>query len=355
MALIIFIFIISILVIVHEFGHFFVAQRLGVGVESFSVGFGPPIFKHKFRNFEFFIRIIPLGGYVKLTGDSVRECKGEKNEFYSQPVGKRSLIVGAGPLFNYLLAWFSFCIIFVGGFIVPSTRVGELLEGYPAEEAGIKPRDIILKIEDKKVKTWQEMAEFIHNLKKEKVRVTVLRGKREMEFIIKLKRKEVRDFLGRKRTFSFIGIAPSEEMVKLRYSFPESLLRATTYFFHLTFMILQSIGYILIGVLPLKESVTGPLGIYYVTREVASIGLGAILHLLGVLSLSLSIFNLLPLPVLDGGHILLFLIEKIRRKTLSERAEDLINQVGFVLIITLIFLVLYNDILRFGTKIIGGG
>ncbi len=351
MSFLIFILILGVLILVHEFGHFLLARLCGVKVEVFAIGFGPPLFKFKFKSFDFYICLILWGGYVRLAGFERGEYKGKPWEFLSKPLRIRAKIVLAGPFFNYLFSWILFCLMFLIGIEVFSNRVGELKEGWPAQRAGIKEGDIILEVEGKPTKTWQDITEIIHNTKKENIEIVVLREGKKIRFNLHPKQEEIKDIFGKRRVFSFIGVYPSSEKVKLKYSFLEAIKEASLRLLRLSFLTFKALFYIIIGALPFKESLTGPLGIYYITKQASQIGLSAILHLMAVLSMSLTIFNILPLPVLDGGHLFFLVIEKIRGKALSPKTEEIINRIGLSFIFILIFLVLYNDIIRFGSRI----
>ncbi len=352
--ILIFLFILGILIIVHEFGHFIIARVSGIKVNVFSIGFGPRIIKKSFKTFDFRICAIPFGGYVKLAGAEQDEYTGKHFEFLSKPVGIKSLVVVAGPVINYIFAWVLFCLVFSAGVSVPSAEVGEIMKGYPAAESGLQAGDVIVAVGDKQVNSWSDLTQIIHNTNKEKLNIEVLRGEENLNFVIPVTRNEVTDIFGKKRTFSFIGIKPSGETVRVEYGFFEAVKEGTLALGRLTFLTLKALGFVIIGAMPAKESLTGPVGIFFITKQASDIGISAIINLMAVLSMSLAIINLFPLPVLDGGHIILFGLEKIRGKPLSAKAEELITRVGVSVIIILSLLVLYLDIEKVRQGVFGG-
>ncbi len=351
MSIVFTIIIFSILIIVHEFGHFIVAKRSGVRVEQFAIGFGPPLVRIKGKETDFSIRLIPLGGYVKLAGDNRAEQKGAKDEFLSQPVGIKARIVFAGPLFNYILAFVIFCIIAFIGFPHPDNTIGEVVENYPAQQAGLQKGDEVLEVNNVVVDNWVEMAKVIYKAK-EKVSLKVNRDGKILYIDVPLKKKQITDDFGRKKNVSVIGVTASSKVEIVKYGFPKAIFKGLEYLLNLTVLVIKGFIFTILGVVPFKEAVAGPVGIYYIASEAVKIGIIATLHLMAVLNVSLAIVNLFPLPILDGGHILFFLIEKIRKKPLSEKTEDRLTKAGLALILLLIAFIFYNDIVRFGPKIL---
>ncbi|MBU0878302.1 MAG: RIP metalloprotease RseP [Candidatus Omnitrophica bacterium] len=346
----VFIFILSILIVVHEFGHFLAAKQAGVRVEKFAIGFGPPLLKINGKETQFLICLFPLGGYVKLAGDTRSGCQGFSHEFLSKPVGIKMRIVFVGPLFNYLLAFILFWGMGLIGFPHLDTVVGGVLEGYPAYQAGLKEGDKILEVGGRRVEYWAEMAKVIHEASEK----TSLKIEREGKIIlldISLKEKEVVDELGAKRNVSLIGIFASEKVKIIKYNFFKAFLKGGEALFNLTTLIGKGFIAMIFRKVSVKDAVTGPIGIYYITSQAVRMGIIAILHLMAVLSTSLAVVNLFPLPVLDGGHLLIFFIEKIRKRSLSEKTEDFLTRAGLTFIGLLAIFIFYNDIVKFGFKI----
>lgn len=349
----IFIVILGILIIVHEFGHLIAAKRAGVRVEKFSVGFGPQLFTCKKNNTEYSISMIPLGGYVKLAGDNYEEYKGSADEYLSQSPGKRAKIIFFGPLLNYVLGFLFFWFIFAVGYPTLTTRVGELIDGFGAKEAGIQTQDKIISVDGLRVQYWEELQAIIQTKKPDtQVDISVLRDNKEHDFKVVIKSREVNDIFGDKRNIGMLGITAAGEVVTVRHGLLRSFILGINKTWDLTIITYKALGRLITGRLSMRESVTGPLGIFYITSKAAEIGMIAILQLMAVLSVSLAIFNLLPIPVLDGGHIFLLIVEKLRGRALSPKIERIITQIGLSAIISLAIFTTYNDIVRFfGDKI----
>lgn len=347
-SLLSFLFILGTLIIVHEFGHFIMAKRMGVRVEKFSLGFGPKLWMWKRKDTEYAISAIPLGGFVKLAGDNLEEYKGRNDEYFAKSPKKRAGIVLSGPLLNYILGILCFWLIFFIGYPTLTTKVGGLIDGLGAKEAGIEVGDEIVAVDGKKVDFWEDLQRIVQSKKAAtRVRLSVLRDNKEYTIEVKIKEKELSDLLGQKRSVGLLGITPYEEFATVRHGFIESFVLGINKTLDLTLITYKAIWRMITGKLSIRESVTGPLGIFYITSKVVSLGIIAVLHLVAILSVSLAIFNLLPLPVLDGGHLLLLGVEKIRGKTLSATQERIVAQIGLTIIITLAIFVTYNDLLRF--------
>jgi regulator of sigma E protease len=339
-------------VIAHEFGHFIAAKRNKVKVERFAIGFGPVIFSRKTKETEFAVCAFPLGGYVKMAGDCHADHKGLEYEFLSKPVKTKLKIVFAGPLFNYIFAFFLFWLIALLGFPTPLAVVGKLKDGYPAQKAGLKEDDKIVSVNGKKVDSWADMTTLIRS-SKEEVSLEIEREGKNISLVVPLEKAAVGDEFGRKKSISVIGIESSSEVKIIRYNFFSGFLKAADSLFTLTILIVKGFIFMILGILPLKDAVAGPLGIYVITAETAKHGIIALVNLMAILSVSLCIVNLIPLPLFDGGHILIFLIEKIRGRPLTEKADELLTRAGIVIISLIIVFVFYNDVLRFGSKIWG--
>lgn len=349
----IFISILSLLILVHEFGHLIAAKRAGVRVEKFSLGFGPRLFSKTKGHTQYSLNAIPLGGFVKLSGDSLEEYKGRSHEYFAKPIRARLKIIFWGPLLNYISGFLCFWLILFIGYPTLTTKVGGLIDGFGAQEAGLQIGDKITAVDNQKVMFWEELQKIIHSKKSAvKVSLSVLRGDREERVEVRIKEKQFSDPIGRKRNVGLLGITPFDEIIKVRHGFIQSLFLAINKTYDLTIMTYEGLWRMVTGQLSMRESVTGPLGIFYITSKVASMGIVAVLHLVAVLNISLALFNLLPLPVLDGGHILLLGLEKIRGRTLTAKTEHAIAQLGMMLMLSLALLVTYNDFLRiFGDKV----
>ena len=349
MNTIIFLIILSVLILVHEAGHFFMARRQGIRVEKFALGFGPKLFGFTFKKTAFRLCAIPFGGYVKMAGDSRKECLGKSDEYFSKTPGQRALVVFFGPLFNYFLAFFFLWIVYCLGYPQMSSAIGKVMDNMPAQKAGLAAGDKILSINGKEVRYWSEVLSQI----KEKgalatVNVVVVRDGERKEFSFIPEQKEEKDLYGQKRTVSVIGIIPEGDLVYEKYNPLIAFGKSAATVVELTWSTLRAILSLIVGNLALKEAVTGPIGIFNITKEAARFGINALLHVTSMFSLALAIFNVLPIPVLDGGHLLFLGIERMRRRPLSEKVEQRITDVGFSFIVILAVFILANDLIRFG-------
>ncbi|HOW34907.1 MAG TPA: RIP metalloprotease RseP [Candidatus Omnitrophota bacterium] len=355
MSILVFLAVLGILIVVHEFGHFIMAKRLGVRVERFAIGFGPKLFSLNYDNTEFAVCLIPLGGYVKMAGDERPNCKGLAEEFYSKPPGHRALIVLMGPVVNYVMAYVCFVIVFVTGYPTLSAKVGELLSGLPAQSAGLEVGDKIIRIGQTPINSWEEMQRSIMTSKDKVLTFTVVRNGMEIKKTIEPTVKRLENIFGQTEDIRVVGIKPKEEIVILKYGLSQSLVRAAQQLFDITATTYKALYRIMTGAMSPKDTMTGPIGIYYIIKQAATLGISYLLYIMGIISASLAIFNFLPLPILDGGHLFFLAIEKIRKKALSAKVDEAINRAGLTLILCLAVFIFYSDMVRFGwfDKIIG--
>ncbi|MFA5088812.1 MAG: RIP metalloprotease RseP [Candidatus Omnitrophota bacterium] len=347
-SLIVFAAVLSILIIVHEWGHFITAKKLGVRVERFALGFGPKLFSWMYRGTQMRICLIPLGGYVKMAGDERSECKGQPDEFYSQSPGRRALIILNGPVVNFILAYLCLLIVFVSGYPDLPAKIGEVMEGYPAQAAGLAAGDQIIRINSFRVDTWTDVQKNIATSQEPAIRLVVLRNNQEMPLTLTPRRETLKNIFGQTENINIAGIRPTEEIVLLRYGLGESILKSFYKLHEITVLTYKAIYHMATGSMSAKDSMTGPIGIFFIIKRAAEMGFSYLVYILGVISASLAIFNLLPVVPLDGGHLLLLGVEKIRGKVLSEKIDEIIARVGFSLVICLAIFVFYNDFSRLG-------
>ncbi|MFH1359881.1 MAG: RIP metalloprotease RseP [Candidatus Omnitrophota bacterium] len=355
LGLLIFLIVISILIVVHELGHFLTAKSLGIRVERFAVGFGPKLVSKVFRGTEFALCLIPVGGYVKMAGDERSQCTGQKDEFFSHPPGHRALIVVFGPIVNYLMAFVCFWMIFVTGYPYLSNTIGEIREGYPAQEVGIQEGDMVIRIDSQKIKSFEDILKAVRTMKKDTLAFTVVRDGQEITKMVTPQIEILKNIFGQKEEIPLVGIMSTDEIVFIKYGPMESISKSFEQLYDITATTYKALYFIATGAMSAKKSLTGPLGIYKIIQDAASQGLSYVILIMAVVSASLAIFNLLPLPILDGGHLFFLAIEKIRGKALSVKADEMINRIGFSLIICLAVFVFYNDFSRFGwiDKLVG--
>lgn len=332
------VFGVGILVFIHELGHFIMAKKFKLRVEKFTFGFGPELVGFTKGETRYSICAIPLGGMVKLPGEDPESSTGHADEFMSQPWYVRLLIAVFGPLMNYLLAivLFSF-VVFNWGISKPSNLpvIGEAIEGKPAYEAGLKKDDKILKINNKEVSSWKDMAVIIHNSADKELAISIQRGEKKFVVNVTPKKDEAAGV-------GLIGIMPSLDSEKV------GLLESIDYGFKMPFyqsyFTLKYLGTKLVRFE--KPDVAGPIGVVQILAKAAKAGWQNLLYLLAVISTALGLFNLLPIPLVDGGHITIALIEATIRKRLNVKAIQVANMVGFGIIISIFLLATYNDILR---------
>ena len=352
MTILSFIVVLGILIFVHELGHFLLAKAVGVRVLKFSLGFGPRLFGKKVGDTDYRVSAIPLGGYVKMAGDSPYDEVSEEDKqysFLSQKNWKKILIVAAGPFFNFFFAIFVLWIVFMIGVPVGEPRddaiIGELTPDFPAMEAGLLNDDAIVSIDGNRVGDWDEMSAIIQASDGSAMEIVVMRDGEELVFYVTPTLEEYfTEDLDTKEKY-MIGIAPVIDYSVLRMgpvsAFIEGIKR-TGFFVSFTFL---ALGKIISGAIPM-DNIGGPILIAQVSGEAARLGLVAFLNLLAIISIHLGILNLLPVPVLDGGHILFFTIEAIIRRPINTRIKEAALYVGLSLLVLLMTFAFYADIKR---------
>ena len=362
MSLIIFIkfmFALSVLILVHEWGHFITARKCGVKVEQFALGFGPKLFGWIYDGTEYCLCAIPLGGFVKMAGDERDKCSGKSDEYFSKSVGQRALIVLMGPVVNMLLAYVCFWFVFMIGFpdmdlssqkVAPV--VGQVLEHSPAQEAGLKLGDRILSVNGQPINHWTQLPDLVSNSTGRHLTLTLERANHEISVSLTPEEKEQQDIFGRLHKTRRIGVGPmpinnAKDIVVTRYGFFRSFGKAGEELWDITVKTYGALYEILIGARSPKEMM-GIIGMFAVFKFALSIGFSFALHIVGIISASLGIFNLLPVIPLDGGHLFLIGLEKLRGKALSLKTDQLIAKAGFALIIMLALFVFYSDFERVG-------
>jgi len=346
--------VLGILILIHEFGHFIACRLTGVRVEKFSIGFGPEIFHWQGKETRYAISLFPLGGFVKPAGESVSEVDAEgpkPGDYLAAPIWARIVIVVAGVAMNYLLAYFLFVAIFVMGRPVPGTTIGGFVEGYPAKTSGLEVGDRIAQVNAQTVRTWNELTDAFQAAPGKDLSLVVERqnadqGRRQFPVQIAARIEMVKDIFGQSFEMKRLGITPHPEALEFEsYGFGESIVKAWQTELFLTGMTYKALFYLILGKLSLK-TMAGPIGIIAMTGTAAKLGLPYLLQLTANLSVSLAVINLLPIPALDGGHFLFLIIEAIRRKRVSLAFQERVTQVGFVLLMALMVLILYNDLVN---------
>ena len=427
-----FLVFIGILVLVHEFGHFVMAKAFGVGVEVFSIGFGPPIVRKKIGETVYQIALLPLGGYVKLHGEEdSEESRRDPRSFYAKPPWQRILIAFGGPLFNFLFAVLAFWFVFlhpqpVPKYLLNPPQVGYIEPSSPAQGVGLKRGDLIVAVNGKKVQNWLDLDKLLRENAGKEVTLTVIRNGKELtlkfklsydivskglgilpplppkvgevqkdspaaqvglkrgDLIVAVNGKKIQTWWDLKRevqasegkplkllvkrggelkeitvvpkavklsngkTVYVLGIGVYTEYVYKKLSPLEALKKAVDQTVFLAILTLKVIKGLIFGEVSFK-TLGGPLAIAGFAGEAAKLGLLAFVSAMASLSVQLGLFNLLPLPLLDGGLILLFLIEWIRGEPLPPQFKEWWAKIGLVIIIALMLFIFTQDIVRFIT------
>ena len=341
----------GILIVFHELGHFLVAKMSNVGVLTFSVGFGPKLWVKKVGETDYALSAFPLGGYVKMVGEDPGEEVKETDiarSFFHQGLGKRVAIVAAGPLFNLLLAVvvISFNLMFLG---VPTltTRVGDIRPDFPAAKAGMLKGDLIVAIDGQPIKRWDELSNGIKESGGKPLILRVQRENREIEITVQPERSEGRNVFGEQRAFWAIGITADDSEISVERISPWRALGQGFYktgeFSVLTLVVIYKM---MVGDVS-PRNLGGPVLIAQLAGQQAERGMGSFFFFVAILSINLGILNLLPIPVLDGGHLLFFLIEAITGRPVTLKYRERAQQVGLFILILIMVYAFYNDIARF--------
>lgn len=334
-------FVIGVLVIFHELGHFLIAKRFGVKVEEFGIGFGQKLLSVRKRGTIYRINLIPLGGYVKLKGEE--DNFEAEDGFAKKSVWERFAIVSAGPLTNFFLALFIFCIAGMT-FGVPTDKLSNIvwrvLKGSVAEKVGIRAGDRIIQIDDKKIRDGKDMIEIIHKSAGKRLKIKILRKNREI--IIYATPKLTK--LGNKKV-GLLGFNPKPVMK--RYGPVGSIKEGVKYTSYLTYITLKGIFFaIKMAFSGENPQVGGPILIIKMAGEAAEFGIGSLLTFIGFVSVNVGIIMLIPFPALDGGRLLFLIIEAIRKKRIPAEKEGIVHIVGFAFLLALMVLIIYSDIIR---------
>jgi regulator of sigma E protease len=361
-----FLFVLSLVVFFHELGHFLVARWCGVRVLVFSIGFGPEIvgFNDRYGT-RWKISAIPLGGFVKFFGDdnaasvpdtahlASMDAQERSHSFMFQSVSKRAAIVVAGPLANFLLA----IVIFAGVFMLygkqtMSARVDSVQPGSAAADAGFKPGDLVLAINGRSIDNFTEMQRVVSASAGEALNITIERDGARQVLAATPALKEVKDNFGNVQRIGILGISRSMAPEDLKLH-PVAPVQAIWLSVQETWSVVdRTLGY-LAGVIAGREAANqlgGPIRIAQMSGQVASFGFVPLIQLAAVLSVSIGLLNLFPIPLLDGGHLLFYLIEGVRGRPLSERAQELGFRIGLAIVLMLMIFATFNDIVHLTTS-----
>ncbi len=361
-----FIFVLSLVVFFHELGHFLVARWCGVRVMVFSIGFGPEIvgFNDR-RGTRWKISAIPLGGFVKFLGDdsaastpdNAALAKMDSNErahsFMFQSVAKRAAIVVAGPVANFILAIVIFAAVFmVYGKQTMSARVDAVQPGSAAAAAGFEPGDLVVSIDGHAVDNFAQMQRVVGESAGETLEITVERAGATKILKATPALQEKKDVFGNVRRIGILGIqrSPAPEDLKSQpVALPQAVWLGVQELWDVVDQTLSYVGGVIIG-RKSADQLGGPIRIAQMSGQVASLGFVVLLHFAGMLSVSIGLLNLFPIPLLDGGHLLFYLIEGVRGRPLSERAQEVGFRIGLAIVLMLMIFATFNDIVHLTTS-----
>jgi regulator of sigma E protease len=343
----------GILIVFHELGHFLVAKFSGVGVLTFSVGFGPKLWVKKVGETEYALSAFPLGGYVKMVGEDPGEEVQETDiarSFFHQGLGKRIAIVAAGPMFNLLLAVVVISLnLALFGVPALTSRVGDVSPDFPAGKAGLLKGDLIVSIDGQPINKWEELSNRIKESRGKTLSLGVQRGNRELEFTVQPKKSEGKNIFGEQQEIWVIGITASADDSEI---FVERIppwqalgqgFYKTGEFSVLTLVVIYKM---MVGDVSPKN-LGGPVLIAQMAGQQAQRGMGSFFFFVAILSVNLGVLNLLPIPVLDGGHLFFFVIEAMIGRPVKLKNRERAQQVGMFLLILVMIYAFYNDIARF--------
>ena len=353
-----FLVVLSIVVFVHEFGHFWVARRCGVKVETFSIGFGRQLFgwtdKH---GTQWRVALLPFGGYVKMFGDADPSSFGPSEEaqtlsaeekkiaFYSQPVAKRFAIVAAGPASNYLFAMIVLAMLFmVNGQPYTSTKVASVLEGSAAAQGGLREGDKILSIDGKTMGSFEEIKREISFNAGTPAIIKFEREGAPSEVTVTPEVVRTTDRLGGEHSQGRLGISSSESAYR-DLNPVEAVRESVLETWNITSTTLKGVGQMILGVRGTDE-LGGPLRIAEMSGKVAKDGAFALFWFIVVISINLGLINLFPIPLLDGGHLLFYILEGLRGRPLSERIQEYGARVGAAFVLSLMLFATWNDLVH---------
>jgi regulator of sigma E protease len=344
----------GVLIFAHEFGHFIVAKYFGVGVLKFSLGFGHKLFGKKIGETEYILSWIPLGGYVKLLGEAEGEeltPEDAKRSFMNQPVWKRIGIVSAGPIFNLLLALIIFFGVYMIGIPALTARLGDIQPASAAQAAGLKSGDVIVKISGEKVNYWDDIARTVAQGKGAPLQLEISRDGKIFPVQITPRLMKGKNLFGDEVSSYKIGVSPSGQIVSKRLGPQGALTASLQQTWNVTKLTVISIVKLIDGTLSPK-TLGGPILIAQIAGAQAQEGVIAFLLFMALLSINLAVLNLLPIPVLDGGHLLFYLIEIVIRRPVSMKWRERSQQVGFALLILLMIWVYIMYVDRLHIKVL---
>ncbi len=355
-----FVVVLTVIVFFHELGHFLVARWCRVGIEAFSVGFGREIVGWTDRHgTRWKIGWLPLGGYVKFEGDSnaaslpSAEARHEHavaspGDFHGKPVWQRALVVVAGPVANFILAIVIFAAAYaIVGVPISEPKIDQIMPGSAAADAGFKQGDVILAIDGRKIRSFAEVQKVISESAGVKLAITVEREGQNVPLTVTPKRVEVNDGLGGKIAIGRLGVSRADATPP-HYERQSPVQAVGMAFAETRDVSSRLLGYIR-GIIMGRQSadqLSGPIGIARMTKQVAAVSFDGLVQLVAVLSISIGLINLFPIPMLDGGHLVYYAIEVVRGKPLGQAAQEMGFKLGLFLVLALMLVATFNDLSR---------
>jgi len=338
------------LIFFHELGHFLVARMLGIGVKAFALGFGPKIWSFRSGMTEYRLCALPLGGYVMLAGespDNPEEPEFPKGLLFSlRPVWQRMCVVAAGPIFNFILAWGIYWALFASqGQMGLAPTIGQVLPESPAASAGIQANDNILSVNGRAITFWEDLTELVQASEGKALNLEIKRGKEHVALSVTPELRERKNVFGETVKSPMLGIVAAREIVTLELDATQSLKLSAKETWRAIVNMVTALIKMIERVVP-ADSIGGPILIVQLINREAQEGIVGVLALAAALSANLGFVNLLPIPVLDGGHLALFSLEGITRKPLSIRARNAAMRLGIAMLAALMLFATYNDLRR---------
>lgn len=341
--------VLGILIFVHELGHFLFAKYFGVGVEVFSLGFGPKIFARKVGETEYRISAFPLGGYVKMVGENIDDELPQEDlerSFLAKKPLQRMAIVAAGPCFNLIFAYLIFIVVCMIGIPTATSKIGEVLKDKPAARAGLKEGDRVTSIDGQPINRWNDLAQLISSSGGKPLAITAVRDGKPFSVRITPEMLTTKNLLGETVTSPAIGVMVSKEYVTERVGPLQAIVKGSEHTWNVTKLTVIAVGKILTGSIS-ADNIGGPIMIAKTAGDQAKTGLVYFLSFMALLSINLGLLNLLPVPILDGGHLVFYLWEMIIGKPVNLKTREIAQQVGLVLLVGLMVFAFYNDIARY--------
>lgn len=341
--------VLGVLIFIHELGHFLVAKWSGVTVLRFSLGFGPKLITVKRGETEYCLSAIPLGGYVKMLGEDVNDeitDEEKSRSFSSQPVFKRIGIVLAGPFSNFLLAIVIFALIYAFAGIPHLTpEIGSVTENSPAQSAGLQSGDRVLSINDREISTWDELSRSIEEHGEKPLSLLIERNDEVLRITVTPAVSEITNIFGEQVSRPIMGVTASGKVEVKEISPFSAIHYSLLQTWNLSKLFLLTVVKMIEGVISPK-TLGGPILIAQLAGQQAQEGLINLINFTALISVNLAVLNLLPIPILDGGHIVFFSIEALRGRPLSVRTIEALQKMGLFLLLMLMLFVFYNDIMR---------